>query len=103
MSALRVLEPRSESEHPRWDETWTVADLAAHSKVSQATIYSAVQRGELDFARLPTGRAIRFSGPALAGRFMVPGYQEGGGVKDRGSNTQRPGATTPSASVNRNY
>ena len=71
MNALRVLEPRSEAEHPSWDETWLVADLAGYLHVSPQTIYAGVARGDWDFALAPTGRAKRFSGPALARRFGV--------------------------------
>ena len=82
---LHALHPSSETELPSWDAVWDVEQLAAYARVTTQTIYAAVARGDWDFARLPTGRAIRFAGPALAARFMVPGYQEGGESEDRGN------------------
>ena len=72
--ALPVIDP----EHPSWDDVWDVEQLAAYARVSPATIYAAVARGDWGFARIPTGRAIRLSGPALAARFQIPGYEGGG-------------------------
>jgi hypothetical protein len=72
---LRAVQPVAS--HPSWDDVWNADDLAHWIGVNVATVYAAIKAGEYDFARIPAGRAIRFSGPALAARFGVPGYGEG--------------------------
>jgi hypothetical protein len=76
VTVLHAVAPEPEPDHPGWDGVWLVSELAEFMRCSEQALRDSIRTGAWDEAVVRVGRLVRFSGPALARKFGVPGFGE---------------------------